>query len=274
MIAGVSFGTEKFPLILGHEGAGVVESVGEGVTNFSPGDHVLPLYISQCNQCINCTQIKNNYCSMNRVDDGYEMLDGTTRFRCNGKVIYHFFGTSTFTEYTVCLASSIVKISPLAPLNSIGLFACGVSTGYGASLNTAGVRKGSSVAIWGMGTVGLSAVIGAKEAGAKEIIAIDINESKFALATKLGATLCLNPIGKLDGKTFDEVVKERYPKGFDFTIECAGKSRTIEAAFNLTSAGGGVCVVIGVADSNEIKIDPISFVFTKTIKGSIFGGKL
>ena len=268
LLNGVSFGKERFPLILGHEGAGIVESVGEGVTRFKPGDHVLPLYIAKCDKCVHCTQIGNNFCALNRIDDGYVMPDGTTRFSCRGKEVFHFFGTSTFSEYTVCMEYTLAKLSQQAPLEKVCLFACGVSTGYGAALKTACVRRGSRVAIWGLGAVGLSAVIGAREAGAAEIVVIDINEKKFDIARKLGATFCLNPTSA----SFNETVREKYALGFDFTIECVGKAALIEKAFQLTSAGGGVCTVIGVADSAEIKVNPVELLYAKTLKGSIFGG--
>merc|ERR1719228_2893209 len=172
-----------FPVVLGHEGGGIVESVGEGVTSVQPGDHVIPLYTPQCRDCKFCRNPKTNLCGKIRATQGRGLMpDGTSRFRCNGMELYHFMGCSTFSEYTVCAEISVSKITKVAPLDKVCLLGCGISTGYGAALNTAKVEEGSTCAIWGIGAVGLAVIMGCKEAGAKEIIAVDINPDKEKLA--------------------------------------------------------------------------------------------
>uniref|UniRef100_A0A803W6K3 alcohol dehydrogenase n=1 Tax=Ficedula albicollis TaxID=59894 RepID=A0A803W6K3_FICAL len=180
---------EPFPIILGHEAAGVVESVGQGVTSVKPGDKVVPLFVPQCGECKNCLSSKGNLCI--NTDLGTRrglMPDGTTRFTCKGKAVHHFLGTSTFTEYTVVHESAVAKIDSAAPLEKVCLIGCGFSTGYGAALQTAKVEPGSTCAVFGLGGVGLSVIMGCKVAGAARIIAVDINSNKFAKAKELGAT--------------------------------------------------------------------------------------
>uniref|UniRef100_A0A1Y1MCF2 Alcohol dehydrogenase-like N-terminal domain-containing protein n=1 Tax=Photinus pyralis TaxID=7054 RepID=A0A1Y1MCF2_PHOPY len=171
-----------FPVILGHEGGGIVESVGKGVVNVQPGDHVIPLYTPQCGECKFCKNPKTNLCSKIRATQGRGVMpDGTSRFTCNGQEIFHFMGCSTFSEYTVVADVSVAKINKKAPLDKVCLLGCGVSTGYGAAINTAKVDNNSSCAIWGLGGVGLAVALGCKAAGATKIIGIDINESKFEI---------------------------------------------------------------------------------------------
>lgn len=175
-----------FPVILGHEGGGIVESVGEGVTKFAAGDHVIPLYIPQCYECTFCKSPKTNICQKIRVTQGQGLMpDGTTRFTCKGKQVFHFMGTSTFSEYTVVADISLAKVNESAPLDKVCLLGCGISTGYGAALNTAGVEAGSTCAVWGLGAVGLATIMGCKSAGASKIIGVDINPDKFEIGTKL-----------------------------------------------------------------------------------------
>ncbi|VDK20797.1 unnamed protein product [Anisakis simplex] len=177
-----------FPSILGHEGAGIVESVGEGVTNVKPGtplnnisgDHVIPLYTPQCKECDFCKNPKTNLCQKIRATQGRGVMpDGTARFSCKGKTLYHFMGCSTFSEYTVVADISVCKINDKAPLDKVCLLGCGISTGYGAVINNCKVEKGSTVAVWGLGAVGLAVIMGAKAVGAKQIVAIDKHEDKF-----------------------------------------------------------------------------------------------
>lgn len=195
-----------FPVILGHEGAGIVESIGEGVTSVSVGDHVIPLYTPQCRECEFCLNPKTNLCQKVRATQGKGLMpDGTSRFSVDGKPIFHYMGTSTFSEYTVCLEISVAKINADAPLEKVGLLGCGISTGYGAVLNTAKVEKGSTVAIWGLGGIGLACIMGAVEAGAKQIIGIDTNPAKFKLAMEFGATECVNPHDFPADKPFQQV---------------------------------------------------------------------
>src|SRR3954470_14721465 len=183
-----------FPAVLGHEGAGIVVEVGAGVTSLKPGDHVIPLYTPECRQCKFCLSRKTNLCQAIRVTQGKGLMpDGTSRFSKDGKQILHYMGTSTFSEYTVLPEIAVAKISPKAPLDKVCLLGCGITTGIGAVLNTAKVQPGSTVAVFGLGGIGLAVVQGAVMAKASRIIAVDINEEKFVLAGQLGATDFLNP---------------------------------------------------------------------------------
>lgn len=261
-----------FPVILGHEGAGVVESVGDGVTEFQPGDHVIPLYIPQCRTCKFCMSSKTNLCQKIRETQGRGVMpDGTSRFKCGDKEIFHFMGCSTFSEYTVVAAISLCKVDKAADLQKVCLLGCGVSTGYGAALNNAKVEPGSTCGVWGMGAVGLAAIIGCKKAGAKIIYAIDINPKKFELAKKLGATDVLNP-NDYD-KPIQQVLIEKTEGGFDYTFECIGNVQTMRAALESCHKGWGTSVIIGVAASGqEISTRPFQLVTGRTWKGSAFGG--
>ena len=183
-----------FPAVLGHEGAGIVVEVGEGVTSVKPGDHVIPLYTAECGECLFCTSGKTNLCVAVRATQGKGVMpDGTTRFSYNGEPIYHYMGCSTFSEYTVVAEVSLAKVNPEANPEHVCLLGCGVTTGIGAVLNTAKVEEGATVAIFGLGGIGLAAIIGAKMAKAARIIAVDINPSKFDIAKQLGATDFINP---------------------------------------------------------------------------------
>lgn len=218
-----------FPSILGHEGSGVVESVGEGVTHVVPGDHVILAYIPECGDCKFCRSPKTNLCSKIRATQGAgQMPDGTVRFRCRGKDIFHYMGTSTFAEYTVVADISVVKIREDAPLEKVCLLACGITTGIGAVRVTSKVEPGSSVAVFGLGGVGLSCVQGARLAGAGDIYVVDINPTKFEMAKWLGATHCVNP--KDYKKPIQQVLVEMTDGGFDYTFECIGRVDTMRAA--------------------------------------------
>lgn len=218
-----------FPTVLGHEGAGVVESIGERVTNVSVGDHVIMAYVPECGQCNFCKSPKTNLCQKIRTTQGAGVMpDGTGRFTCKGKDLYHYMGTSTFAEYTVVADISVVRIREDAPLDKVCLMACGVTTGIGAVRNNCKVEPGSTVAVFGLGGVGLSAIQGAKMAGAKAIYGIDTNPEKFAMAETLGATVCVNP--KDHSKPIQQVLVELTGGGFDYTFECIGKVETMRAA--------------------------------------------
>jgi len=263
-----------FPVVLGHEGAGVVESVGEGVTSVAVGDHVIPCYIPQCYDCKFCRSPKTNLCSKIRSTQGAgQMPDGTTRFRCKGKPLFHFMGTSTFSEYTVIAEISCAKIDVKAPLDKIGLLGCGISTGYGAVLYTAGVEKGSNVAVWGLGAVGLAVIMGAKAAGATSIVGIDLNVAKFPTAMEFGATECLNPKDFPADKPFQSVLVEKTDGGFDYTFECIGNIHTMRQALEACHKGWGTSVIVGVAAAGkEISTRPFQLVTGRVWKGTAFGG--
>jgi len=261
-----------FPVILGHEGGGLVESVGEGVTEFQPGDHVIPLYIPQCGDCKFCKNPKTNLCQKIRITQGQGFMpDGTSRFTCKGKPIFHFMGCSSFSEYTVVAAISLCKVDPAADLGKICLLGCGVSTGYGAALNTAKVEPGSICAVWGLGAVGLAAIMGCSKAGASRIIGVDLNPEKFEIAKKFGATECINP--KDYDKPIQQVIVDMTDGGADFTFECIGNVTTMRSALESCHKGWGVSVIIGVAAAGqEISTRPFQLVTGRTWKGTAFGG--
>lgn len=262
-----------FPTILGHEGAGVVESVGEGVTSVQPGDHVIPCYIPQCGDCKFCHSKKTNLCSKIRNTQGRGVMpDGTSRFTCKGQSLFHFMGTSTFAEYTVVAEISVAKVNTAAPLDKVCLLGCGISTGYGAALNTADVEKDTSVAIFGLGTVGLAAAYGAKQRGAKDIIGVDINPSKFEVGKKFGCTRFVNPKDYPD-RPIQEVLVELTDGGLDYTFECIGNVQTMRAALEACHKGWGQSIIIGVASAGqEISTRPFQLVTGRVWKGSAFGG--
>jgi len=261
-----------FPAILGHEGGGIVESIGEGVTSVAVGDHVIPLYTPECGECKFCKSGKTNLCQKIRETQGKGLMpDGTTRFSVNGKPVYHYMGCSTFSEYTVLPEISLAKVNKTAPLEEICLLGCGVTTGMGAVMNTAKVKEGDTVAIFGLGGIGLSAVIGAAMAKASRIIAIDINESKFELAKKLGATDCINP--KDYDKPIQEVIVELTDGGVDFSFECIGNVNVMRSALECCHKGWGESVIIGVAGAGqEISTRPFQLVTGRVWRGTAFGG--
>ncbi|AXR07745.1 S-(hydroxymethyl)glutathione dehydrogenase/class III alcohol dehydrogenase [Salinimonas sediminis] len=261
-----------FPAILGHEGGGIVESVGEGVTSVAPGDHVIPLYTPECGECKFCKSGKTNLCGKIRETQGKGLMpDGTTRFSKDGKPIYHYMGTSTFAEYTVLPEISLARVNKEAPLEEVCLLGCGVTTGIGAILNTAKVEEGATVAIFGLGGIGLSAIIGAVMAKAGRIIAIDINESKFDLAKQLGATDVINP--KAYDKPIQEVIVELTDGGVDYSFECIGNTDVMRSALECCHKGWGESVVIGVAGAGqEISTRPFQLVTGRVWRGSAFGG--
>uniref|UniRef100_A0A915B3Y9 S-(hydroxymethyl)glutathione dehydrogenase n=4 Tax=Parascaris univalens TaxID=6257 RepID=A0A915B3Y9_PARUN len=263
-----------FPAILGHEGAGIVESVGEGVTNVKPGDHVIPLYTPQCKECEYCKNPKTNLCQKIRATQGRGVMpDGTCRFSCKGQTIHHFMGCSTFSEYTVVADISVCKVPDKAPLDKICLLGCGISTGYGAVVNNCKVEKGSTVAVWGLGAVGLAVIMGAKVAGAKQIVGIDRREDKFEYARQFGATECINPKEVPTGQTLQSYLVDKYNGGFDYTFECIGNVATMREALEAAHKGWGVSCIIGVAAAGqEISTRPFQLVTGRTWKGSAFGG--
>ncbi|PSJ45024.1 S-(hydroxymethyl)glutathione dehydrogenase/class III alcohol dehydrogenase [Zobellella taiwanensis] len=261
-----------FPAILGHEGAGIVEAVGEGVTSLQVGDHVIPLYTAECGECKFCKSGKTNLCQAVRATQGKGLMpDGTTRFSKNGQPIYHYMGCSTFAEHTVVPEISLAKISKEAPLEKVCLLGCGVTTGMGAVKNTAKVQPGDTVAVFGLGGIGLAVIIGAVQAKAGRIIAIDINEDKFEIAKKLGATDCVNP-SKFD-KPIQDVIVDMTDGGVDFSFECIGNVKVMRSALECCHKGWGESVIIGVAPAGaEISTRPFQLVTGRVWKGSAFGG--
>ncbi|MBD0788460.1 S-(hydroxymethyl)glutathione dehydrogenase/class III alcohol dehydrogenase [Vibrio sp. Y2-5] len=261
-----------FPSILGHEGGGIVEMVGEGVTSVEVGDHVIPLYTAECGECKFCKSGKTNLCQAVRETQGKGLMpDGTTRFYKDGQPIYHYMGCSTFSEYTVLPEISLAKVNKEAPLEEICLLGCGVTTGMGAVINTAKVKKGDTVAIFGLGGIGLSAIIGARMVGASRIIGIDINEKKFELAKQLGATECINP--QHFDKPIQEVIVEMTDGGVDFSFECIGNVNVMRQALECCHKGWGESVIIGVAGAGqEISTRPFQLVTGRVWRGSAFGG--
>ena len=261
-----------FPTILGHEGGGIVEQIGEGVTSVQVGDHVIPLYTPECGECKFCLSGKTNLCQKIRETQGKGLMpDGTTRFYKDGEPIFHYMGCSTFSEYTVLPEISLAKVNKEAPLEEVCLLGCGVTTGMGAVMNTAKVEEGATVAIFGLGGIGLSAVIGATMAKASRIIAIDINESKFALAKQLGATDCINP--KDYDKPIQDVIVELTEGGVDYSFECVGNVDLMRSALECCHKGWGESVIIGVAGAGqEISTRPFQLVTGRVWRGSAFGG--
>lgn len=261
-----------FPVILGHEGGGIVEEVGEGVTTLQKGDHVIPLYTPECGECKFCTSGKTNLCQKIRATQGKGVMpDGTSRFSKDGKPIYHYMGTSTFAEYTVLPEISLAKVSKEAPLDKVCLLGCGVTTGIGAVLNTAKVEEGSTVAVFGLGGIGLSVIQGAKMAKAGRILAVDLNPDKFELAKKLGATDFVNP--KDYDKPIQEVIVDLTEGGVDYSFECVGNVNLMRAALECCHKGWGESIIIGVAGAGEeISTRPFQLVTGRVWRGTAFGG--
>ncbi|AHI05662.1 alcohol dehydrogenase / formaldehyde dehydrogenase [Bdellovibrio bacteriovorus W] len=261
-----------FPAILGHEGAGVVEAIGEGVTTLKKGDHVIPLYTPECRECKYCLSGKTNLCQRIRETQGKGLMpDGTTRFSKDGKPIYHYMGTSTFAEYTVVPEISLAKIDEKAPLDKVCLLGCGVTTGIGAVLNTAKVEEGATIAVFGIGGIGLSVIQGAKMAKASRIIAVDINNDKEEIARKFGATDFVNP-KEVDGPIAPHIVKMT-DGGVDYSFECVGSTQLMRDALECCHKGWGESVIIGVAGAGqEISTRPFQLVTGRVWRGSAFGG--
>jgi len=261
-----------FPSILGHEGGGIVEEVGAGVTSVKAGDHVIPLYTPECGKCSFCLSGKTNLCQAIRATQGQGLMpDGTSRFSRNGKTLYHYMGTSTFSEYSVMPEISVARINPAAPLDKVCLLGCGITTGIGAVLNTAKVEPGASVAVFGLGGIGLSVVQGAVMAGAGRILAIDLNEDKFEMAKMLGATDFINPSDY--DQPIQDVVVELTGGGVDYSFECIGNTNVMRAALECCHKGWGESVIIGVAGAGqEISTRPFQLVTGRVWRGTAFGG--
>lgn len=261
-----------FPSILGHEGGGIVEEVGEGVTWVKPGDHVIPLYTAECGECKMCRSGKTNLCNAVRATQGQGLMpDGTSRFSSNGRMLHHYMGTSTFSEYTVVPEISLAKISPEAPLDKVCLLGCGITTGIGAVYNTAQVEPGATIAVFGLGAIGLSVIQGANMIGAERIIAIDTNPGKFDFAQQMGATDFVNPNDYDD--PIQDVIVDMTDGGADYSFECIGNVDVMRAALECCHKGWGESTIIGVAGAGEvIKTRPFQLVTGRVWRGSAFGG--
>uniref|UniRef100_A0A8I6WXK8 Alcohol dehydrogenase 1 n=1 Tax=Hordeum vulgare subsp. vulgare TaxID=112509 RepID=A0A8I6WXK8_HORVV len=290
-----------FPRIFGHEAGGIVESVGEGVTDVAPGDHVLPVFTGECKECPYCKSAESNMCDLLRIntDRGVMIGDGKSRFSIGGKPIYHFVGTSTFSEYTVMHVGCVAKINPEAPLDKVCVLSCGISTGLGASINVAKPPKGSTVAIFGLGAVGLAVSVlipplivlqlqpvhasdlhlfarriftveGARIAGASRIIGVDLNASRFEEARKFGCTEFVNP--KDHTKPVQQVLADMTNGGVDRSVECTGNVNAMIQAFECVHDGWGVAVLVGVPHKDaEFMTHPMNFLNERILKGTFFG---
>nr|P86885.1 RecName: Full=Alcohol dehydrogenase 1; AltName: Full=Alcohol dehydrogenase A subunit [Mesocricetus auratus] len=260
------------PIVLGHEGAGIVESVGEGVTSVKPGDKVIPLFSPQCGKCRVCKHPESNLCIKNDLAAPRgTLLDGTCRFTCKGKSIHNFLSTSTYSQYTVVDEMAVAKIDEASPLEKVCLIGCGFTTGYGSAVQFAKVTPGSSCAVFGLGGVGLSVIIGCKTAGAARIIGVDTNKDKFAKAKELGATECINPLDY--NKPIAEVLQEMTDGGVDFSFEVVGQLDTMMSALDSCHAACGVSVIIGVPpNAQNLSVNPMLLLGGRTWKGAIFGG--
>src|SRR3989441_8609002 len=260
-----------FPTVLGHEGGGVVEEVGAGCSSLSPGDHVIPLYIPECRNCKFCLSGKTNLCGALLATRGRGLMpDGTSRLSHRGRMLHHYMGTSTFAEYTVVPEIALAKIRSDAPLDKVCLLGCGVTTGIGAVVNTAHVHPGATVAVFGLGGIGLSVIQGAVLAGAERIIGIDVNPRKFALARQLGATDVLEAT---QVPNVAEAVIEMTGGGVDFSFECIGNVEVMGQALACAHKGWGQSIVIGVAGAREeIHARPLLLVPRRSWRGTALGG--
>ncbi|MFQ5346502.1 MAG: S-(hydroxymethyl)glutathione dehydrogenase/class III alcohol dehydrogenase [Rhodothalassiaceae bacterium] len=260
-----------FPSILGHEGAGVVREVGPGVTSVAPGDHVIPLYTPECRQCKFCLSGKTNLCQAIRATQGQGLMpDGTSRFSKDGQMIRHYMGCSTFSNFTVLPEIAVAKIREDAPFDKVCYIGCGVTTGIGAVVNTAKVRPGDTVAVFGLGGIGLNVIQGARMVGADRIIGVDLNPEKRPLAEKFGMTDFINP------KEVDDVVAaivDLTGGGVDYSFECIGNVKVMRQALECCHKGWGESIIIGVAGAGqEIATRPFQLVTGRVWRGTAFGG--
>ena len=262
----------RFPAILGHEGAGIVVEIGKGVTSVKPGDHVIPLYTPECRQCEYCLNPKTNLCQAIRATQGAGVMpDGTSRFSFRGKPVLHYMGCSTFSNFTVLPEIALAKIRSDAPFDKVCYIGCGVTTGIGAVINTAKVEPGSRVVVFGLGGIGLNVIQGARMVGASQIVGVDLNPARRALAQKLGMTDFVNP-NEVTGDVVAHLVALT-GGGADYSFECIGNVKTMRHALECCHKGWGVSVIIGVAGAGqEIATRPFQLVTGRVWKGTAFGG--
>jgi S-(hydroxymethyl)glutathione dehydrogenase/alcohol dehydrogenase len=261
-----------FPVIFGHEGAGVVVDVGPGVTSLRKGDHVIPLYTPECRQCKSCLSHKTNLCTAIRATQGQGVMpDGTSRFSIGGEKIHHYMGCSTFSNHTVLPEIALAKIREDAPFDKVCYIGCGVTTGIGAVINTAKVEPGANVVVFGLGGIGLNVIQGARMAGADRIIGVDINPARKALAERFGMTHFVNP-KDVEGELVPYLVALT-DGGADYSFECVGNVDLMRQALECCHRGWGVSVIIGVAGAGqEISTRPFQLVTGRVWKGTAFGG--
>ena len=260
-----------FPAVLGHEGAGIVVEVGAGVTSVAPGDHVIPLYTPECRQCKFCRSGKTNLCQAIRSTQGRGLMpDETSRFSVGDETVYHYMGTSTFSNFTVLPEIALAKIREDAPFDKVCYIGCGVTTGLGAVMNTAKVEPGANVAVFGLGGIGLNVIQGAKLVGADRIIGVDINPAKRDLAEKFGMTDFINPT---DSENVVEEIVDLTEGGVDYSFECIGNVEVMRQALECCHKGWGESIIIGVAGAGqEISTKPFQLVTGRVWRGTAFGG--
>jgi len=261
-----------FPSILGHEGAGIVREVGQGVTSVTPGDHVIPLYTPEGRQCKSCLSRKTNLCTAIRATQGKGVMpDGTSRFSIGGQMVHHYMGCSTFSNYTVLPEIALAKIREDAPFEKVCYIGCGVTTGVGAVINTAKVEPGANVVVFGLGGIGLNVIQGARLVGANKIVGVDLNPRRKALAERFGMTHFVNP--KEVGGDLVQHLVALTDGGADYSFECVGNVDLMRQALECCHRGWGVSVIIGVAGAGqEIKTRPFQLVTGRVWKGTAFGG--
>ncbi|WP_298225470.1 S-(hydroxymethyl)glutathione dehydrogenase/class III alcohol dehydrogenase [Acidocella sp.] len=261
-----------FPAILGHEGAGVVVDVGPGVTSLKKGDHVIPLYTPECRQCKTCLSQKSNLCTSIRATQGKGLMpDGTSRFSCDSEVVMHYMGCSTFSNFTVLPEIALAKVREDAPFEKICYIGCGVTTGVGAVFNTAKVKPGDNVVVFGLGGIGLNVIQGARIAGADKIVGVDLNNGRKAMAEKFGMTHFVNP-SEIGGDLVSYLVNLT-DGGADYSFECIGNVDVMRQALECCHRGWGTSIIIGVAGAGkEISTRPFQLVTGRTWKGTAFGG--
>lgn len=261
-----------FPAILGHEGAGIVVEIGSGVSSLKPGDHVIPLYTPECRQCEYCLSQKTNLCQAIRTTQGQGLMpDGSSRFSLKGEKLFHYMGTSTFANYTVLPEIAVAKIRKDAPFDKVCYIGCGVTTGIGAVIYTAKVRPGSKVVVFGLGGIGLNVIQGARMVGAEQIVGVDLNPKRRALAEKMGMTDFVNP-NEVSADLVAHLV-ELTKGGADYSFECVGNVNLMRQALECCHKGWGVSTIIGVAGAGqEISTRPFQLVTGRVWQGSAFGG--